>query len=520
MCCQGISSLIERLFIPLVLFRAILYVVDVSTDLALVYVYHKQGETQERNWTIIFVALPWTIFLLLVIGAAANQRLRKTSLETGRWKSIVTIVAAFAGLFPVAYFGFAVHEKIEDNKRDRNRGNYASSSQRKASMDTDAIIRPNWRFYYSTAMAFLLFEVVLESLPQFCLQLSIIGKTNRIDVIQFVSILSSLWSIVFGLLMGSQAIFHFMDPNRRSPYDRREFLFKLIFFPWLSMHFVCYVVPVALSAGMKHGKQMSFQLIYFLLHLYFSGVTTFLHAWPFPSSAVAAESRNPRCWPISVLLQIFFTFVSLWTSSSWFVAMTPFVNTTALEDAVLPDFIWPNTSSALHQWTGGVQSNDSFLLCGKGDEKNTVSAIVKTTSLLTSVITTNRTDFSHTARSTSTRLFDAWSLTSDTCLTSVALPLFYTFAIMSFTVLAYHLILLVGWPLIFNRCFSSEAMLALIEKDRIRIEKDYRDQASGSVKRKTDQRLRQAKRESNVERRKTVNVSPTATLDLRTIWDP
>ena len=466
---------LNRLHIPLVILRAILFIVDVVSDLLLAFSYHQQGKIKERNSTIVFIAIPWAIFFLLALGT----NLRHFGQSGQTWKSAGSLIAAIFGVFPAAYFAFAAHQKLVADQRLRDRSKNAAL-QRQDTVDTQVTGKRNWRFYQSMATAFLLFEVVLESLPQCCLQLSIIGKINRVNAIQLISISSSLWSIVVGLVKGSQAIFQFMDLKRRSPYERRNFLFIVIFFPWLSLHFVSFVPPLALSAGMKASKSMLMQLAYLLLHLYYSGVTTFLHAWPF---AGIPDARNPRCWPVSVLLQLFFTFFCLWTSSAWFVALAPYMETNTLKDAVIPDFLWPNSSLALQGWTGGV-FNTSFIPCDDA--------------------TANLTN----------QMDDSISfLTRETCLTRIALPLFYIFTWTSFFVLVYHLILLIWWPTIYDRCFSSKAMLALIEEYKKRIHSRVLDESSGSDIRKANRKLRKAHRETKIELKK----SPSSENESHTL---
>ena len=118
------------------------------------------------------------------------------------------------------------------------------------------------------AMSSRIWEVVFEAFPQSILQLYVVARQNQLDTLLIVSIVTSVMSVVCGMLhwVLGYAIMH-KKGAISVPIARRTVLFNLIFLPWIFLHFVAFIMPLTFFASTKTNPIISVVALYFPAHV-------------------------------------------------------------------------------------------------------------------------------------------------------------------------------------------------------------------------------------------------------------
>ena len=137
----------------------------------------------------------------------------------------------------------------------------------------------------------------------------------------------------------------------------------------------------------------------------------------------------------SLLLQVLFTFIVIWISTTWIVSVAPFLEESSL--AMLPDYVWPNPAAPLHKWIINTETHkrtESWAICNSSSFTFVTSSPNQTT--LRAV------DMTH----------HSFADPHELCLTEVAVPLFFFITITSLLLFVYHLFLVIFWLRFFEVC--------------------------------------------------------------------
>ena len=255
---SAITDFFKRIFFcATVLFAAVMYIVDIGSDIKLAVRYFLDRHNWWGGWTTAFVAIPWLTYRVgvgLFFGGNALD---------GDVESRLVILAAIFNLIPVAILVVAAKERWEGKLGDAEGWKLGA----------------NW---------LRLVEVGIEAFPQMSLQLCIVAQSNRLDTLLIVSILSSVYSVVDGMYKGGWG---WVERKSEKTFG---FLASLIFLPWLIFQLISFVPPLAFFASLKTHTSPALMavIIYFLIHLILSVACTFAFTTsPLPLSLTSTRFR-------------------------------------------------------------------------------------------------------------------------------------------------------------------------------------------------------------------------------------
>ena len=259
-------------FIPSTVLQAIFSAADTFSDLVLAARHLAKNHFWWGGGTLGCVLVPWIIFLAV---ASSLWRLSHSPGSAFDKKiTFVLLVLAMVNLYPAGILFLAVWQQWKG---------YPLES----------------KLNFSLAIVFRLVEVTIESFPQSALQVYIVGQTNQLDFLTIFSIATSLWSLGSGIFHGTfrtiekvhvfigdyvkkdgicQGCYNAMKEAiaevYRDPFDyhyatRHETLLALIFQPWVLLHIISLVPPVALLASLKNhtSPATSVVIVYLFVHL-------------------------------------------------------------------------------------------------------------------------------------------------------------------------------------------------------------------------------------------------------------
>ena len=404
------------------LLSAILYVVDVFSDVALAIQYFGDGNVAWGRWTTAFIVIPWILTLAFICCSCCQN-------GWNRSEPPYMFVAAVMNLFPVLLLVTAALQHWRDDTQT------AKDSK-------------------SLADIFRVIEVSFEALPQSVLQIYIAGQTNHLDLLLIVSIASSLFSI-------SSGYFHcfgaFQNPRHEVPklfYQYPPTLtFTLIFGPWTFLHVISFIPAVALVSSLKnHSSPWYLALtIYFFLHLPLSLLISVLHR--------KYSSRHIY----GFLLQVVFTFIVIWVATAWLVSLAPFLDSSSLEN--IPSFVWFDPPPAMRKWI--LKSNSTTF--------NETWARCNVTTATPVSMTTNETaaaDNITTAIVAVTGVYhSALSWDWELCLTDIAAELYLFFVAASlflfvYTLIVIHIVLPRIWWKMWKREYKERERLDKMQEEK------------------------------------------------------
>ena len=168
------SSKLDKFCGLLLVISALSTVFDVYSDIALSSKYYSGSHYWWACWTLSFVVLQ--------TAGQAGRVIWQAKRELEGWcVTFCKLVIALLNLSPAITLLSSAHERC--------------------SGDSDA------HETKSKALLYTLIEVILESYPQFSLQLYIAAHRNEFGILLIVSVLSSFWSIGSGMLKGACACF-------------------------------------------------------------------------------------------------------------------------------------------------------------------------------------------------------------------------------------------------------------------------------------------------------------------------
>ena len=171
----------------------------------------------------------------------------------------------------------------------------------------------------------------------------------------------------------------------------------------------------------------------------------------------------------AILLQILYTFVSVWIATAWIVSVAPFIPASSL--AILPAFVWPNPAPAIRRWIvdfdgavlnrtalNGTALNETWpwAVCGGAPS---LSSLYFNRTALTSLELTPPPTLLPPSNSTqpSTLVEKASSfLSAKFCLTDGAAYIYNVCVAMSFVLFFYHLFMVIYWPRIYRKWEADE----------------------------------------------------------------
>ena len=407
------------LFILSLVKLGIFYVLDVYSDIYLAVRYLLEGDTWWGAMTSVFVGMPWILHL---IAAAVYGVLVCT---TGGRDKICGGLIFFAGLLNMAPIAILISAAM------------VSEFQRQ---DFKRIF-----------IVFRLIELVFESFPQGALQMYIAAQSNHFDFPLIFTIATSTLSVVNGINQGV-----FEHGSRKYPlFHERGFLLTCLFLPWILLHFLCLIPPLAFLASLKHHSSPSLLIlaIYFPIHCFVSSLFSFVYPLnggkksdflflnPIFRRGFRREIR-PVFQILSALLQFLFTFACIWISTCWIVSLAPFFSASSVES--IPAFIWPNPAPGLRKWIIDI----------KHDNTSYPWAICNLTTFHEQH--TNQSIMINATTSSSVQGVVDTVLSFEFCLTDVAVPFYLFFVFGSILLLVYHLCLLIFWPLMYEWFFMTE----------------------------------------------------------------
>ena len=218
-------------FVATALFSSCLYIFDVGSDIALAIRHFSSGDFYWGSWTIVFIVMPWILFLIPIILMRKNiERL-----------SLLIFFGIF-NLVPVALL-------LEALRRLCCQRNWLKAQEYK-------------RFSVWSRVL----EVVLESLPQVLLQLYILAQNNNFDYFVMLTIISSIVSLALGSTRG---VFTLSYGKR----DGNEFLFLALFCPPVKsplVKIVAFLPPLAFFASLKNHTSPGFLvlILYFIFYIF------------------------------------------------------------------------------------------------------------------------------------------------------------------------------------------------------------------------------------------------------------
>ena len=149
-------------------------------------------------------------------------------------KNLVLLIFAVFDLLPIFWLLFAVYVFWESGSSDAKNG----------------------KFY---SQAFRMTEICCESYPQAALQLYIASQQNRLDALLIISIVSSLISVILGIVKTFSLIVAEGDVD--DEFKDKETFVTCFLLPWVFLSTLSFVPSVCFYSSMKnHGSSgyMSF----------------------------------------------------------------------------------------------------------------------------------------------------------------------------------------------------------------------------------------------------------------------
>ena len=310
-----------------------------------------------------------------------------------------------------------------------------------------------------------------------------VASFNRVHLPALCSIASSVISIILGMVLGSLAVARVagFQIGAHAPAA------TAIFLPWLFLHFLAFVPPLAFLAALKgHASPWYATLIlYYLLHVVVSAFLTFYV--PLSNSRYYGQWVESRFTPL--LPQIVFVGVALFISTAWFVSVAPFLPPTA--QTHIPALLWPDTPYPMSVWVMERKVSDPWITERNQTRPNSTVhernqmmpgpwAICNVTGLREQV---NDHDDNNAFLAPFQALMEQPELQFQACLTDVALWLYLTFVGAAAALLVLHCALLPLWPWIYKHWILNYTDRTLRVRKRCRqIEMDMEHLAGERVK--------------------------------------
>ena len=229
------------------------YYLDIGSDVSLAVRYFQEGHYYWAAFTTAFIVLPW-IVTLLILPRSSPVILERQNISSSRFLCF-RLYGYHDELgrqrLAAAFFVTPLYFKLNALKAKSKQGN----SQK--ALDLKMV----W-------VGALLVELVLESFMQSALQLYIVSKTNKVDTLLLLSILSSFFSLATGMV---QVVIELgineLDQDRYTTSFLREVLCFLLFFPWLFLAFTTLLPPAAFLAALDGhaGKGWIFFIVIYII---------------------------------------------------------------------------------------------------------------------------------------------------------------------------------------------------------------------------------------------------------------
>ena len=219
------------------------YYIDIGSDVSLAVRYFQEGHYYWAAFTTAFIVLPWIVTLLILPWKCCiwffGMKLYQYHDEF-RWQRLAA-----------AFFVTPLYFKLNALKGKSKRGNSTKARE----------LKLVW-------VGALLVELVLESFMQSALQLYIVSKTNKVDTLLLLSILSSFFSLSTGMVQVVIELGLVESSERRYTTSfLREILCFLLFFPWLFLSFTTLPPPAAFLAALEGhaGKGWIFLIVVYII---------------------------------------------------------------------------------------------------------------------------------------------------------------------------------------------------------------------------------------------------------------
>ena len=286
-----------------------------------------------------------------------------------------------------------------------------------------------------------LIEVLFEALPQYALQLYVLGRKNSLAILQIVAIITSLISVVKGSVDG--VLTYVTHPKYGDSLKYDSTMLNCVLMLWLFLHLVTFLPPLSFFATLRGHSHWSFMILigYMLLHLLCSTFFTFV----FPIGGRDMGEESPRLSVsltrsvdhlnlprqlhqyISILLQMAFCGVSMWVSAAWFTSISPFYRNNGSIPTNLEAF-YSIPLSISSEW---VPPNSVMVPTGNDSGTN---------------ITSSHMDVNQSSTNPRYEWGQCNSTGGSVCLTDFALELFIFFFVSICFLFIFHFILVIIWP--------------------------------------------------------------------------
>ena len=396
-------------FLPSLLFSAILYVLDIGSDIWLAVQYFTEGDLWWGSLTVAFIVVPWIVSWVLPFCAWTNDP--NSKVRNNKEENFFHI-ASFVNLVPVAALAVSA--------RDFWRGKIADAEEEKLGAELLRLI-----------------EIFFEAAPQASLQLYVLARKNRLDALLIAAIVTSLLSVAYGLTKGVVAA---LIRYEKVPQNN-TFLPTLIFSPLYFTSTVIFIPSLAFFSAMESPIYIIFSfLIVFNIYL---PICSYMH---FKVELHRAEflywMPDPDDYPIvvkssKIIFPFLLSLAVIWFSTCWIVSLAPFLPVSSSNN--LPQFLWPNPILPFNNWLidDTVFFNETWAVCGIS---NLSSSSSTSSSSSSSSASSSSEPFSPTdslLSSSNSSLF-ARLRSYEVCLTDFAVTWYFFFVVGSIFLFVYH----------------------------------------------------------------------------------
>ena len=298
-----------------------LHIFDFGSDLLLA---HEHFSNNDRGWgaiTLVFVIYSWLMLFLTTANEVKDMESMfgcylETCCQKVTWteKSKFFYMCTVFNLIPVWYTVEFVRARRSNDERK-----------------TDSLAK---RQKYSNGLVAL-----TENFPQLCLQLYIVGYTNRITPLSLLSIFTSVVSLSAGYGKYIESVFRF----------KLSTLSSILLIALNLLQLIAGVVPVSFLASLKHHASRDNSAI----HLY-----TYMHI-TYNGSLWARSVKHKTRWAIScnAIVNFIYFLIMSWVSTAWFVSIASFVDPSTI--GVIHSHIWPKPPTMFAKWVVGANTTSA-----------------------------------------------------------------------------------------------------------------------------------------------------------------